>query len=139
MLTNDIRNQDLPLPNVYFMTVQHNGQTYTTYIAADYSGAAVRKLQRLCVDEHGFRPVRANSDTKMRRLKLGDYLECPDAIPAALINAIKSSEYSTIKALENRRCEIDALVMQLNDRGVDPHSVDFADVEAQLAAALNAA
>lgn len=138
-VSTDFRNQDLSLPNVYFMTVSHGGQTYTTYIAADYSMAAIRKMQRFCVDQHGFRPVRANSDTKMRRMKLGDYLECPEAVPVALSNAIITNELGTIKALEQRRAEVDGLIAQLQQGGVCPTSADFDDIERELAKALNAA
>lgn len=37
--------QDLPLPNVYFVSVQNglDGQTHSLYVAADFTGAAMKK------------------------------------------------------------------------------------------------
>jgi hypothetical protein len=108
---------------------------FSTFIAADYSLAAIRKIQRWCVEHHAFRPTRGNSDTKLRRLRLGDYLETPEALKGALLNAQEAHERDTCQALNQRHQEVNDLLAQLE--GVSKS--DFAAVEAELAAALNAA
>lgn len=135
-LTRDLRDQDLPTPNVYLATVQHGGAIFTTYVAADYSGAAIRKLQRWCVDNHGFRPNRANSDTKLRRFRLGDYLECPEGLQVALENAVTAHERDTAQKLTYRRTEVDDLLSGFSDALSAGHDVEA--IEAMMAAELRA-
>lgn len=134
-LSRELRDMDLPTPNVYLATVTYQGQMYSTFIAADYSLAAIKKIQRWCVDNYHFRPTRGNSDTKLRRMRLGDYLETPEALQQALINAQEAHERDTILKLQARRQEVDTLMNQLEGTSQD----EFEAVEAELAAALNAA
>jgi len=124
----------MPLPNVYLVTVQHGGEVHTTYIAADYSGSAIRKAQRWCVEHHGFRPTRGNSDTKMRRFKLGDYLETPEGLGVAMINAHEAHERDTLQKLSDRRTEVDQLLSGMTQ--AQQQGVDFDAVEAALAEEL---
>lgn len=131
-LSRDLRDMDLPTPNVYLATVSHQGKTYSTFIAADYSLAAIRKVQRWCVDNHLFRPTRGNSDTKLRRFRLGDYLETPEGLQQALINAQEAHERDTLLALDKRRQEVNNILADLE--GVS--QCDFQAMEAQLGEAL---
>lgn len=105
---------DLPLPNVYFVSVTHalTGQTHHMYIPADFNGAAFKKAQNLCAERHNFRPYRSNSVIKMRRLKLSDYLENPGALPAAAAIAAELGERDMVAALAKRPQEIAALMEQ---------------------------
>lgn len=137
-MNTDIRDKNLDLPNIYYVTVFHAGVAHSTHIAADFNGAALSKVQRWCEEVHGFRPVRANSDTKMRRMKLGDYLECPEAIGVAQVNADMMNEVGTVKAMERRRAEVDQMLALVQGQGGCVRS-DFAEVERMLAEALSVA
>lgn len=108
------QDTDLPLPNIYFVSVTHalTGQTHHMYIPADFNGAAFKKAQNLCAERHHFRPYRSNSIIKMRRLKLSDYLENPGALPAAAAVAAELGERDMVSALAKRPQEIAALVEQ---------------------------
>lgn len=108
------QDTDLPLPNIYFVSVTHalTGQTHHMYIPADFNGAAFKKAQNLCAERHHFRPYRSNSIIKMRRLKLSDYLENPGALPAAAAVAAELGERDMVAALAKRPQEIAALVEQ---------------------------
>lgn len=131
-LPRELRDKNLPTPNVYLATVSYQGQIYTTFIAADYSLAAIRKVQRWCVDNHSFRPTRGNSDTKLRRFRLGDYLETPEGLQVAMANAQVFHERDTVLALSQRQEDVNDSLGHLNDHP----DVDFAAVEAGLARAL---
>jgi len=111
MQTNQTE-QDLSLPNVYFVTVSSaiTGETHHLYIPADFSGSAFRKAQNICAERFHFRPFRSNSTVKMRRLKLSDYLENPDALRAALVTAAELGERDTLLALRRRPQEIAAML-----------------------------
>lgn len=113
---------DLGLPNIYFVTVNSaiDGSVHHLYVAADFSGAAMRKVQNLCADAHGFRPYRSNSVVKMRRLKLQDMLETPSALAKAMETARLLGEKDTLAALEKRPDEIAALMA-----GPAAQTVDF--------------
>lgn len=104
--------QDLSLPNVYFVTVSSaiTGETHHLYVPADFSGSAFLKTQNICADRYNFRPYRSNSTVKMRRLRLSDYLENPDALRAALVTAAELGERDTVAALRRRPQEIAALI-----------------------------
>lgn len=92
---------DLPLPNIYFTSVSpFNGQTQHLYIAADFTGAAMAKLQVHCVETLGFRPMRSNSKVRFRRLKLGDLIDNPAAYEAALARSIAAKEWDVVARLE---------------------------------------
>lgn len=134
-LSRDLRDMDLPTPNVYLATVSHQGKTYSTFIAADYSLAAIRKVQRWCVDNHLFRPTRGNSDTKLRRFRLGDYLETPEGLHTALTNAQEAHERDTVLALNERRDHVNDILADLQGTS----QCDFEVVEQELAAALRCA
>ena len=116
MQPNQLASQDtdLPLPNVYFVSVTHalTGQTHHMYIPADFNGSAFKKAQNLCAERHNFRPYRSNSVIKMRRLKLSDYLENPGALPAAAAVAAELGERDMVAALAKRPQEIAAMMEQ---------------------------
>lgn len=131
-LSREMRDMDLPTPNVYLATVSYNGKSFSTFIAADYSGAAIKKVQRWCADNYLFRPTRGNSDTKLRRFKLGDYLETPEGLQQALINAQEAHERDTVQALNQRHQQVSDLIADL--QGTSQR--DFSAIEAQLAHAL---
>lgn len=131
-LSRELRDMDLPLPNVYLATVSHQGQLYTTFVAADYSVAALAKVQRWCVDNHCFRPTRGNSDTKLRRFRLGDYLETPEGLQQAIINAQEAHERSTLEALAKRHEQVNDILAEMGGTS----QCAFEAVEQELAAAL---
>lgn len=131
-LSRELRDMDLPTPNVYLATVSYNGNLYTTFVAADYSGAALAKVQRWCVDNHLFRPTRGNSDTKLRRFRLGDYLDTPEGLQQAIINAQEAHERSTLEALAKRHQQVNAILADLQGTNRE----NFAALEADLAKAL---
>lgn len=111
----DLQREDLPLPNVYFVSVQSlSGETHHLYVPADFSGSAFRKAQNLCAARHHFRPYRSNSVVKMRRLKLSDCLENAAAITEALATAYELGERDMIDALLARKKAIDALSGHIN-------------------------
>lgn len=126
---------DLPTPNIYFVTVNSaiDGSTHHLYVAADFSGAAMRKVQNLCADAHGFRPYRSNSVVKMRRLRLQDMLETPSALAKAMETARTLGEKDTLAALEKRPEEIAALLA-----GPAAQTVDFDAVAEALGEQLRA-
>lgn len=134
-LSREMRDMDLPLPNVYLVTVSHYGSTYSTFIAADDGTAAISKIQRWCVENHNFRPTRGNSDTKMRRFRLGDYLDTPEGLQQAYLNAHAFNERGTVLALSKRHEQVDALLADM--QGTSQR--DFEAVEKELAAALRCA
>ena len=126
---------DLPTPNIYFVTVNSaiDGSVHHLYVAADFSGAAMRKVQNLCADAHGFRPYRSNSVVKMRRLRLQDMLETPSALAKAMETARTLGEKDTLAALERRPEEIAALMA-----GPAAQTVDFDAVAKTLGEQLRA-
>lgn len=133
ILSPEVRDADLPLPNVYFVTVDSatHGRHHV-YVAADFSGSAVAKVQRHCAENLRFRPSRGNSDIKLRRFKLGDYLECPEGLQAAYELAASMHERSTVEALNKRRHEVGQILEQIAQVG----ATDFAAVERALAEEL---
>lgn len=133
-LPKGVADASLPLPNVYFATVVHTGGTYTFYVAADHSKAAVAKLRRLCSDRYGFRPYRSTTDIKVRRFLLGDYLDNPQGLQCAVETAEELGERSTMEALNGRMAEVQRMIDTANSGGVD-----FDAVADSLAAELIAA
>lgn len=111
----------IPTPNVYFVTIQSaiTGQTHSLYVAADYTGAVMGKLRRLCPELYGFRPYRSNCNIKMRRLRLKDYLETPHSITGAYSVALMLNEPDMAAAMHRRPQEVsDAIMDVANQRGV---------------------
>lgn len=93
-------DQDLPLPNIYWCTVDmpDHGKHHA-HLAADHTKAAVQKMANWCAENKGFRPMRSNSKLKVRRLKLGDLLENPEAYTVALNHARAAGERDIIQGL----------------------------------------
>ena len=92
---------DLPLPNIYWCSVDMPGMgQFHAHLASDHTKAAVHKMANHCAAHYGFRPFRSNSQMKVRRLKLGDLLENPEAHRIALDNARAAGESDIIAALE---------------------------------------
>lgn len=105
------RNADLPLPNLYYVSVYPNdGHAYHTYFAADHTSIAMHKTANWCVTQHGFRPYRSNSTIKVRRLLLGDLIENPNSYCAALQHAKESCESDILTALRRLPSKIAAMV-----------------------------
>lgn len=146
-MTIDTRNipasvydADLGLPNVYFVTVQHvTAAPQTLYVAADSSGAAVQKVRRHFREHHALALYRSNSDIKMRRFRLGDYLENPQGLQQAGETAALAHERDTVAKLAARRHEVEALLAELTSVDEGPADMDWAAVEAQLGEALRSA
>lgn len=141
-LSPELYNSDLPTPNVYFVTVNSvtKGQHHL-YVAADYSGAALRKVQRHCREHLHFAAHRGNCDIKMRRFRLGDYLECPEGLQAAGEAAHLAHEWSTVRALEERGKQVQALLADLataKHEGAD-QTISWDILDEQLATALKSA
>ncbi len=107
-----VQRLNLPTPNIYFVSVNSalTGESFHLYVPADFCGSALKKVQNICADRHGFRPYRSNSVIKMRRLKLQDMLETPSALSKAIDTARELGERDTITALERRPEEIAALM-----------------------------
>ena len=126
-----MHNVDLPLPNIYFATVESavTGQTIHTYIAADFVGAAIAKVGNLCADQHGFRPYRSTATVKLRRLKLQDYLDNPDALRLATFNAAALGERETCLRLQHRPRQVNEALIKVGAK-VDHDAVDAALGEA---------
>ena len=104
-------NTDLPLPNVYWCSVDMpNVGKFHTHLASDHTIAAVKKMANWCAETHLFRPYRSNSQMKVRRLKLGDLIENPEAHRIALDNAIAAGERDIIAALQKLPGWIDSHV-----------------------------
>jgi hypothetical protein len=136
-MQHHLHDIDLPVPNVYFATVESatQRQTHHLYVPAAFSGAAFRKVQNLCAMRHGFRPFRSNATVKMRRLKLQDYLEYPEALERALSVALDLGESDIVKGLEQRPQQIRDLADDLADEIMAREVREVAD---QLALSLPA-
>jgi hypothetical protein len=126
---------DLPLPNVYFCTVSSRTGVHSLYLAADTVGSAVQKVRRHFREQEGLALYRSNSDIKLRRFRLGDYLENPQGLQQAAETARLANERSTVAALATRWDQVEALVAAVNETP----DQDWAQVELQLGAALRAA
>lgn len=95
------RDADLPAPNVYWSTVQLNdGCHLNGYVAADHTAPALRKTLLEAQQLLKVRLSRANSVIRLRRLKLGDLLECPEAFEQALAGARQRNESDIVQALQ---------------------------------------
>lgn len=91
---------DLPLPNIYWCSASKPSHgTAHTHLAADHTTAVIQKMANWCAEHRGFRPMRSNSRVRVRRMKLGDLLENPDAHRVALQNAALNGERDIIAAL----------------------------------------
>ena len=99
---------DTNLPNIYLATVSSPlaENTIHLYIAADFTGAAIRKVTNLVADRHGFRPYRSNAVIKLRRLRVEDYATHPAALSEALQNARHLGERDTLRRLADRPAQI---------------------------------
>jgi len=135
----NIYDANLPTPNVYFCTVTHCIEgARTLYIAADSSGSAIQKIRRHFRHHHNLALYRGNCDIKLRRFRLGDYLECPQGLQEAGEHAAMAHERSTVAALATRQQEVDKLVAELATPEGRQASTDWAQVEAGLAEELRA-
>lgn len=71
------------------------------YVAADFVGAAIKKAQRVCADQHFFRPSRANCLLKTKRLNPDEVVRTPEAFASALALAASYHENDVVKALRS--------------------------------------
>lgn len=125
-----LANANLPLPNVYWCSVDMPGHgQHHTHLASDHTIAAVKKMANFCAHHHGFRPMRSNSQLKVRRLKLGDLIENPDAHRIALDNARAAGERDIIAALEKLPAWIERHVKGLNQPQLAPHAANDSHVD----------
>lgn len=122
---------DLPLPNIYYATVQSaiTGEVHHLYVAADFTGAAITKVSNLCAEFKGFRPYRSTATVKLRRLKLQDYLDNPDALRLATFNAAALGERETCQRLQHRPRQVNAALVAAGAK-VDTEAVAAALGEA---------
>lgn len=99
---------DTILPNIYMASVSSPlaEQPIHMYVAADFTGAALRKVTNLVADRHGFRPYRSNAVIKLRRLRVADYATHPAALSEALQNAHSLGERDTLRRLADRPAQI---------------------------------
>lgn len=127
-----LTNIDMALPNVYLASVQSaiTGETHHMYVAADFVGAAVRKVTNLCADRLGFRPYRSTATIKLRRLKLQDYLDHPKALGDAISNAKHLGERETVARLQHRPRQV---AQALHEAGI---KIDHEAVACALGQAL---
>lgn len=137
-----MHSTDLPLPNIYFASI-HNGltgETHSIYVAADFTGAAFAKVGNLCADRFNFRPYRSNATIKLRRLKLGDMVENPYALTAAVEVAHALGERETVARLQHRPRQVQQALFSLNtDQRTLSHHVDAEAVCKALGEALREA
>lgn len=100
---------DVAGPNVYFVSVVSvnlpNG-LLEMYVAADFVGAAIKKVQRLVASQHTFRPSRSNCVLKLRRFRLGDYVDSPQGLLSAWETAQALGELDIQAALCRRPKEV---------------------------------
>lgn len=95
------RDADLPTPNVYWSTVQHfDGRTLNGYVAAAHTLPAMRRVVKDAQETLHVVLTRANSVVRLRRLKLGDLMETPEAFEQALQAARARRESDIVQALE---------------------------------------
>ena len=130
-----MQNTDLPLPNIYFASVTSavTGETHHMYVAADFVGAAIAKVGNLCAETKGFRPYRSTATVKLRRLKLQDYLDNPDALRLATFNAAVLGERETCLRLQHRPRQVNEALIKVGAK------VDHEAVAAALGEALRQA
>lgn len=94
-------NADLPYPNIYWCTVKHaEFGEFNTYLAGEFTGSAKAKVSRWCREQHGFMPYRSNSNLLMRRLRLGDIVQNPEAFDVARKHAVEAGERDIVAALD---------------------------------------
>lgn len=127
-----VYDADLPLPNVYFVTVTHLSGQHTLYVAADTSGSAVQKVRRHFREHHSLALYRSTSEIRLRRFRVGDYLEHPQGLQDAREVAALANERDTVAKLDRRHQEVAALCAEVataNEVGAD---MDWAALEAQL-------
>lgn len=94
---------DLPKPNIYFTSVfPFTGEPRHTYIAADFTGAALAKSRTWCKERFNFMPMRSNCNLKFRRMKLGDILENPEAFAKAYDNAKAAGERDIVQRMDEQ-------------------------------------
>lgn len=93
---------DTPFPNIYFATiVLPDRAPLSVYVSADFITAALKKVANWCTYHHRFRPLKSNSDIKLRRLKLDDLVENPAAFEAALRLAQFNGESDIVQRLND--------------------------------------
>lgn len=98
-------SQDLDLPlhltNIYACSVYSfsGREPVHTYIAGIHTRLAVDKLSEWCDAHHGFRPLRSTARTPVRRLKMVDLIENPEAYDVALQNAKDLKDQGIVYAL----------------------------------------
>lgn len=95
---------DLPAPNLYLCSVYplitpKPFDSVHINLSADYTGLVMQKVSNFMADKHNFRTYRSNSTIKVRRLKLGDVIQNPEAYLAALLNAKAANESDIVTAL----------------------------------------
>lgn len=95
---------NLALPHVYRVTVisERLPAPVDLYVAADFTGSAVRKAQRACVDGFGFRPNRHTTQIKLQRLRAADYLKHLQGVQEAYERAKDASESDIAAKLSGR-------------------------------------
>lgn len=94
------RDANLPQPNVYWSTVQLNdGRSLNGYVAAGHTAPALRKVLLEASNVLKVRLSRSNSVIRLRRLKLGDLMENPQAFEEALKGAEARRESDIVLAL----------------------------------------
>lgn len=102
---NPNHNVDIPGVNVYFASIFSsklpNGIA-ELYVPADNVTFAVRKIQRVFRDTYNFSPVRSNSVIKLRRFKVGDYVENPQGLLSAYELAQQLGESDVMQQLSQR-------------------------------------
>lgn len=102
---NPNHNTELPGVNVYFASVFSsrlpNG-VVELYVPADNQTYAVRKIQRVFAHQYNFRPLRSNSVIKLRRFRVGDYVENPQGLLSAYELAQQLGESDVMQQLSQR-------------------------------------
>lgn len=89
--------------NIYKITVTPlygaAAHPFSGYVAAEFIGAAIAKVRRLCADHHGFRPFRGNSSMNIVRIGVSNARHHPEAVVCALRTAVELGERDVVAAI----------------------------------------
>lgn len=125
-------NVDLPLPNIYFASINPYGlQPLSVYVSADFISAGIRKVANWCTHHHRFRPMKSNSVIRLRRLRMKDVVENPAAYEAAIRLAQFNGEADIVAGLEKWP---EWIAARLNVPM--PKTIDVSDVWSRLQSAV---
>lgn len=128
-----IYDANLSTPNLYYVTIA-SAETgvHHLYVAADSSRGASAKVKRHCREHLGFVAIRSTCDTKMRRFRLGDYLENPSALQKARELAALNNERDVVRALDDRHKLVMETLASMMEAEEEQADMQWAQLESAL-------